>query len=290
MNGGKKIKSLILIPVLLGVLALTLTLVKQRQETRRGAAGTLGSATLMFDKTDVEVKKGGDFDVSLVLGVKARISGSTWVLCHSPKLSITKEDIIPIKGGNEETPFSIYHSNLDDRDGQKCFSLTLLVEKPSDYLIGSNEDTQVISLFKMNFLANETGEAEIKLMSNDSDLVGENTESDNKRIQLVADSLSPVSVKITSDSGDPGDSNFCNLCLDKTIEGTDSKKYGDANCDGEITNLDLSIFFTEKYDIEDEDHNWEADFNCSDEISRPDNLDYAVWVNSCYEEDRCPSF
>jgi hypothetical protein len=185
----------------------------------------------------------------------------------------------------DEVRFTEVESGID---GQKCFSLTLLIEKASSYLLGdTGEEKDILSLFKMKFLANEVGSGEVTLLANKSQMVGENVNSDNKEIELIDSSLKPVLVKIT-DSGviiPPPSVGSCNTC--KETPGKGLKQYGDANCDGQIDNIDISIFFYEKFEIEDDTHVWDADFNCVDEISRPNNLDYAVWVNSCYKENRC---
>ena len=297
---NKKVKSLIFIPVLLGVLFLTLALVKQNQDTRKGAAGeVLDPAILMFDKQDVKVDKGNTFEVSLNVGTASKISAANWVVCYDSKFSISEDDIVTYSGAMDptileessnkffdEVRFTEVESSVDD---QKCFSLTLLIEKDSSSLLGdTGEEKDILSLFKMKFLANEAGLGEVTLLANKSQMVGENVNSDNKEIELIDSSLKSLKVEVSDTGVLPPSDNVCNVCTENSNGYKGNKSKGDADCKTGINNIDFNTWRAEVYDIDDDDYDWQADFNCDPDddkgLSRPDNIDFNIWRASVYDQ------
>lgn len=198
---NKKTKSLILIPILLVALALTLTIAKQRQETRRGAADEV-ELTMLLNPESVEVKKGDKFDVDLMVNTKKTFSAAGILVCHTPNLSITGESDVVVWGGSLYT-FN-FTSNFTTDGLNKCseFGLYNIRAYEAENFFPVNE---LKSLFKIKFVANETGEGSVYLLMDASHKDAyrfEFADTDRSAINFGRD-VEKVSVKVNEISAEP---------------------------------------------------------------------------------------
>jgi hypothetical protein len=178
---NKKVKSLILIPILLGVLALTLTLVRQRQETRRGAAG-FATATVLLNPESVEVKKGQTFDVDVMLNTEATVSATSLIVCYDNKLSLESEDDLISWSSEGGKKLLVGLIDRESQNGLICKEIVLTGNTTDDNLpIG------FFKLLNIKMKAIAEGEAKFELIKNDSVLVGVNNESENKTVDMEGD-------------------------------------------------------------------------------------------------------
>ncbi|MFH1561502.1 MAG: dockerin type I domain-containing protein [Patescibacteria group bacterium] len=69
----------------------------------------------------------------------------------------------------------------------------------------------------------------------------------------------------------------CELC-DKMINQLDSKKLGDADCDGQVAMADFAIWRNDFFNPSDQKH--QADFNCDGQVTM---IDFAIWRDSFWE-------
>jgi hypothetical protein len=180
---NKKVKSLILIPILLGILALTLTVARQRQETRRGAAG-FAAATVLLNPESIEVRKGNTFDVDVMLNTEATVSASSLVICYDDKLSLQSEDdLIP---WSSESGKKLLVTLIDkgNQNGLSCKEIVLTGNTTEE-----NLPTGFFKLLNIKMKAMTEGEAKLELVKTDSVLVGVNPNSDNKAIDIEGDGM-----------------------------------------------------------------------------------------------------
>jgi len=171
MNDNKKVTTLILIPVLLGILALTLTLVRQRQETRRGAADEI-DLTMILNPQSVEVEKDKTFDVDFAVNTSKYLTSSSFIFCYTPNISVTSED--DMVGWTHQAGVSSkytlsYKADLTENDGDnKCSQVVLLYMSAYDKEKMIPIDT-LTNILKIKFRANEAGEGSVYLLTDSGD-------------------------------------------------------------------------------------------------------------------------
>lgn len=152
-------KKIIFIPVILGVMILSLVLVKQNQETRRGAAGT-AKAVLIMSPEKVGVSIDDKFEVNVVVSVEATMSATKLLVCHSPNVELEKQE-------TELISFNVYSNQVSDQNSEKCSEIVMTGMTTSDKL-----PSQYFKLIKMGFVAKSVGTGVIKIIGENSNMVG----------------------------------------------------------------------------------------------------------------------
>lgn len=152
-------KKLILIPVVLGVMVLSLILVKRNQEIRRGAAGG-AKATIILSPETVTVEADAKFEISVTTSSEATVSAIKLMVCHMANVEIEKQE-------SDLSLFNMYLNKVDDIDGNKCEEVVMTGMTSGDKLPNG-----LFKLFRIGFVAKTIGSGVVRVVADKSNIVG----------------------------------------------------------------------------------------------------------------------
>ncbi|HOZ81017.1 MAG TPA: hypothetical protein PK370_02230 [Candidatus Woesebacteria bacterium] len=170
-----------IIIVLAGVLLATISMIKNSQDTRRGAYFA-GSTLSLKPDTVIERMTGEVLPVHLWVESKseAKVDSVKALICYGNNISINQnsaEDQIEIgtAAGFNSIPLAL----VKEIDGKKCLDLTVASDKGADKLKAGAMEVAVI-----NFKADSAGEGEITIIKDGSKVSGDNPNNADKSISV----------------------------------------------------------------------------------------------------------
>jgi hypothetical protein len=179
--------------LLLGVLAVSLSLVMQRQDTRRDAYFSTTEFNVMIDEE--EVKQGDELIASLKINSQTKIHAFQTTVCYDKNIEFDK--IVPyVAVGFKSQPVFLLEKEIANRS---CIKFAVQGDTENQYKWSKNSVVASI-YFKV---VEEEGEGKIDIVNDETMLVGPDSNKLADHMVKIDNEDSFVSYKIVKDEEEP---------------------------------------------------------------------------------------